>query len=643
MRSFAARSRRTLAAAIATALALGAGAVLSATAPAAAVAAEAGCLENPMGAATPIDSADGYTLFVTGDAILANSELEGTLAVGGVATFGDPRGNPNLQYPVFHGGVGGSADYDVPTIDGVDNRLLLSRFASTKVAQVQERGGPAAGAKIFDRTVPAGYTFGPQFGGTGTTYFPTGGSNMSPQLESAVQAWDGGAGADSFVPAADAFTEYFPADRGRDVLGSVAAWQTPAVTLGGEARISLDPAGPNRLTLAALTGVEKFQLTGYSPASPLVVTVAPGDVVEGRLSLPSYAVAGKETPGGDGISYILWDLSALSGDITVTTPNEPVRGALYAPDVHVIFPPEQDGGREFEGQIIAAQLSALQGGKEMHTHLFGGLFACGDAAAGGFSLEKALSLPAGADSGAFDGVGFIVTAEWTIDGTVHSRPFTLTAGAAPVDGPQDLPVGTVVTFSEATPTTVPGFAFESVTFSPARLVIGEGENPVVTATNAYTAVTAPVGGFSLRKVLAGDGAALVAPDTVFQVDYYLDGSPDPAGRLLLPASGATVSGPQDLPAGTIVTFSEAAPSAVVGGSWSGDPVFAPARIVVEADASASVSLTNTVTAIPELPLTDDEDALAVTGSNAPWWMFGAGVVLVGAGFVALLRARRQTT
>src|SRR5699024_2599675 len=110
---------------------------------------------NPMGAATTTGSTEGYTLFVKEDAILANSELEGTLAVGGTATFGDERGHGGGQYPIFHGGVGGNADYDVPTIEGEENRVLIQRFASdSKVVQVKGDGATGvnaeAGAKIGD-------------------------------------------------------------------------------------------------------------------------------------------------------------------------------------------------------------------------------------------------------------------------------------------------------------------------------------------------------------------------------------------------------------------------------------------------------------------------------------------------------------
>lgn len=112
------------------------------TAPPAAVAAPS-CTVNPMGASTPIGSDNGYTFFTSGDAVLGNTEMEGTLAVGGTAKFGDSSANTNLQYPIFQGGVGGNANYGIPKIDGDWNRVLLNRYApgtQAKVVQLKEDG-----------------------------------------------------------------------------------------------------------------------------------------------------------------------------------------------------------------------------------------------------------------------------------------------------------------------------------------------------------------------------------------------------------------------------------------------------------------------------------------------------------------------
>lgn|GEM_PF-5938923 len=146
---------------------------------------------------------------------------------------------------------------------------------------------------------------------------------------------------------------------------------------GNDQTITLNTEDPSRLPLSAFKNISKFKLEGYSQDSFLVITVAPSDVVDGRLVLPSYSFAGNKAPLNEGISYILFDLSAISGDVEITSDQEPVRGSIYAPDANITFPVEGDGGKEFEGQLIAANLTALQGGKEIHTNLFKGRFDCG--------------------------------------------------------------------------------------------------------------------------------------------------------------------------------------------------------------------------------------------------------------------------
>ncbi|TNU75032.1 choice-of-anchor A family protein [Miniimonas arenae] len=330
-----------------------------------------------MGAATPVGSADGFTIFVTGDAVLANSELEGSFAVLGSATFGDSRGQSSGQYPIVHSIAGNSA-YSVPTIDGDPTRVLLQRYAgspadATKVVQVKNQGDPAgvaAGFKLADPTSPDGYTFGPQFGGSGTTFYPVGGSNQSPQIESLVTPW-----VDLTTAQAEMGTElasaaaYFPADDGEAILEGI-DYQDAVVTNGQEARVVLSVDGPSRITLSDLAGAQKLFLQDYSETSFLVVTVSPSDVVNGVLTLPTYAGAGNVDEGS---SYLLWDLSALDGDVTVVSTANRVRGSLYAPNAHVTFPA---GGSQFEGQIIAEGLTALQGGEEIHTNLFKGAAPC---------------------------------------------------------------------------------------------------------------------------------------------------------------------------------------------------------------------------------------------------------------------------
>ncbi|TWS38150.1 hypothetical protein AKJ23_01490 [Corynebacterium glutamicum] len=545
---------------------------------------------NPMGASTPIGSADGYTIFVKDDAIFANSEMEGTIAVGGTATFGDPRGFQSPQYPIMHSTGAGNDAYGVPIIDGEGNRVLLNEiaFSGNKVVQIQNRGSVRdAGAKLFNHDSPENYTFGPQFGGSGTTYFPEDGGNQSPQLESQVQAWADGAGADTFTPEKSAFTDYFPADEGATILAVYTDWATPEIQAGGEARIKLDGSKPSQISLSDFGGAEKFFVENYNEDSFLVVNITSADLSNGILKLPSIANQGNAAPANGQLSHVLWDLSGLTGDVTITTFNEPVRGAIYAPNAHVIFPAESDGGKEFEGQIISNKFTALHGGKEMHTNLFKGRFTtekpCEETPEGGFSLKKVVE---GVDEADLDGKSFTVTASW--EG--GSKELILDADGSVVAGPQDLPVGTVVSFTEGSGTAIEGYVFGGVEFDPESVTITEDGNPVVTVTNTYTKEEPKVGGFSLKKVVEGvDEADLDGKS--FTVTASWEGG---SKELILDADGSVVAGPQDLPVGTVVSFTEGSGTAIEGYVFGGVE-FDPESVTITEDGNPVVTVTNTYT------------------------------------------------
>src|SRR5699024_10280230 len=499
------------------------------------------------------------TLFVKEDAILANSELEGTLAVGGTATFGDERGHGGGQYPIFHGGVGGNADYDVPTIEGEENRVLIQRFASdSKVVQVKGDGATGvnaeAGAKIGDHTTPDGYTFGPMFGGDGTTFFPEDGNNQSPQMDSVVQPWTDLASAQESWGIDGYVLAHFPDDEGTSIISNFTDWQDVAPPAGNDQTITLNGEGPSRLALSDFEGIEKYQLEGYSESSFLVITVDPADVVDGSVTLPSYSFAGKADGVKEGISHILFDFSAIDGEVEVIAANEPVRGAIYAPNAHIIFPPESDGGKEFEGQLIAENFTALSGGKELHTNLFKGRFPCSDdpiVEVGGFDLVKVLD---GVDAGDFPGdTVFTVVASWEVDGEAIEEEFALPVDGSVVAGPQDLPVGTVVSFDEIDVPDLDGYTFTGAEFSPESLEITAGETQEVTLSNTYQQDEVAEGTFNLRKVLSGVEAGEFPEGTTFPVTAtWADGS----AEFDLPADGSVVSAGVSLPEGTEVSFVE---------------------------------------------------------------------------------------
>ena len=442
---------------------------------------------NPMGAATPIGSEDGYTIFVTGDASLSNSELEGSLAVGGTATFSGGR------FPIVHQ-VAGSANYNVPTIDGEANRLLVQKANPTggTVVQVQSyRGSVAdsanakAGAKIGDQSVPAGYTFGPQFGGSGTTFFPADGDNQSSQIESQQQPWTTlEAAEESWAVPSNNVLAQFPADSGTDSIANYDEWTEVATPTSGEVEIALDGKHPSKLSLSDFANVGKFEVTNYSDTSFLVIQVSQDDVVGGKVNLPAYKHAGNSTDG-EGISYVLYDFSKVAGDVELTSADR-IRGAIYAPNTHIVIT-----GYQFEGQLIAADFTNSAAGEEMHTNLFAGHFPCSDepqADTGTFSMQKLLD---GVTSGDFpEGTTFPVTATWSDDEGEQSKTFDLPADGTEVAADVELPEGTVVTLAEGDlPKAPEGYTFESKDLSAESITILADGNANIgwTVTNTYTA------------------------------------------------------------------------------------------------------------------------------------------------------------
>ncbi|MGM7422091.1 DUF5979 domain-containing protein [Cellulosimicrobium sp. CpK407] len=223
---------------------------------------------------------------------------------------------------------------------------------------------------------------------------------------------------------------------------------------------------------------------------------------------------------------------------------------------------------------------------------------------GGFSVAKEL---AGNAAGIVpDDTAFLVDWSATLPaGVTYPGPLagtvTVRADGTVVDGPQDLPVGTVVTFAEQTPPNVPDVVWGTPTISPESVTITEtGDTPTaVTVTNTATSV---VGGFSLQKALIGDSAGVVPGDTAFLVDWSVvlpDGvtyDGDLSGTLTVLADGTVVDGPTDLPVGTVVTFAEQTPLPEVPGVAWGEPSLDPegALTITENDGEpVAVTVTNT--------------------------------------------------
>lgn len=262
---------------------------------------------------------------------------------------------------------------------------------------------------------------------------------------------------------------------------------------------------------------------------------------------------------------------------------------------------------------------------------------------GGFSAKKVVDGPA---AGLVpDEAQFALAYEYSLAGEPITGELLVTADGTVVNGPQGLPVGTVVEFAELAPPAVPGVEWGAVSISPATVTIAADENIEVTVTNTAGTPSVVVGGFSAAKAVTGAAASLVPADTVFTLAYeYALGDETVTGTLALPADGTVVAGPQDLPVGTVVSFEEIELPSIPGVVW-GEPVLSADEIAVAAGADTRLTVTNTANAAPVTPTTPSATPaaggqIAHTGVDGLVPAIAAAALLLAAG-VALVVARRR--
>jgi len=203
-------------------------------------------------------------------------------------------------------------------------------------------------------------------------------------------------------------------------------------------------------------------------------------------------------------------------------------------------------------------------------------------------------------------------------------------------GPATFPYGTVVTFGELTAPTPQQIAWDTRTFDPEQLVIGDDGAAVVhtTLTNSATLIT---GTFQVSKALAGIDPALLPVDS-FTIDYtaHFPGREPQAGSFEIPADG-TPAGPVDeagepveFAIGTVVNVTEVAPDPAdlpEGYAWSGSATWTPASwVLIGPDETPTLQVTNSVvqlTRYAAVKKLDGDAASAVpAGTTFPleWWV-----------------------
>lgn len=369
---------------------------------------------NPMGLATPVgsDPDSAFTLFTWGDAVFNNSETEGSIAVGGKATFLSPN-HPDFSDYLIVQKKAGNGDYKIPSIDGAPTRVLVNQYGANPdpgasrgtAVKVQQSGYVKLGSGIENFSVFP-YSSGLRFA-MGTA---EGGAwrvkhNQGPQIQVTHQPYNAGDQAADFF-AKKPFKEYFPADPYLSIMESMAslgddAWVPVKLSGTGEINIIRTSTNqmPSRLEYGALasqvSGAQNLNKIKYlNPGNkrvgsepqtdqyrPLIITVRDTDLIDGHLWIPSSPEMGSDAKGaGAQTSLVMYDLSALAGKDVKLVSGSRMTGAIYAPDVNIIVPKKTPRGgenTELEGQIIARTFETYTSGKEMHSNLFYGRFPTG--------------------------------------------------------------------------------------------------------------------------------------------------------------------------------------------------------------------------------------------------------------------------
>lgn len=504
----------------------------------------------------PLEGFTAWNVVSFGDTTL-NKESQGPVAVGGTLTFSGVNVAMNQAAPVGDQQIGlVAAKVDFADSTGqlkVDNGAFRVASEGTTSILTKDQNGASVNAQAV--APGAGYGSTPGI--------------VAQNAQGSTSGYEAGL-FDTL------FSQATAQAASKRTAAAAACNLSAAVTITGtNAAVTLTPGGANfwnvdAATLSSLTEI-KFEGAGPTPDTPLIINVTGGDAVTF-----GFTMAGDPDRTG-----ILWNMPGVT---TLAQTGDSVDGSILAPNA--VY---HKGASNIQGNVVVD--SSVLNGSEEHFYPFAGVINdCGTAQVGGFSVGKVLS---GVDASVFpEGTVFSVTASWSQDGAAKSEVLELKPDGTVVEGPQDLPVGTVVTFSEADAPQVGGYTFTGVSFSPKSVTIADGVDAKVTATNTYEKAQAAVGGFSISKVLV-DGADLVPAGTVFTVEYYLDGSATAAGTLQVKA-GETVKGPQDLPVGTTVTFKEQTPPDVSGGTWTAARID-PSTLTIGAGTDPTVTVTNRFT------------------------------------------------
>ncbi|SFR74986.1 choice-of-anchor A domain-containing protein [Agromyces sp. CF514] len=568
-------------------------------------------------AVNPLTLAGGYTVYAQGNATLGNSEFEGSIAVGERL-----RLTHSATYQFAHV-IAGTGSYVLPTVDGDPTRVLIGDYASDPAnnqgrVQITSLGATepsqVGDLKIVDRAAPfVSFTRGDWL-----RYARTAGTDDPPLIDAQNQdypddanppgtsAGDGSiftyeTGADSRAIVADYVQA--SADANQDEIDECFANVVDPTQLVGHPveiledagdRIVLGPLSPDQPNVLQYADIEGASLLQFSdgtpgPLNPLVIHVAAGTTT---IMPPAIDPEGTYSP------YTVWDLSEVTGAVTISTGGRG-DGSIYAPDANVTI-----SAQPWDGQIIANDVTILGG--EVHSYLFAGALPCDTPVEEGtFSVAKELSgvAPGDVAPGTTFQVRYVALAP---DGTRSTGVLELSPDGTPASPDVQFPFGTRIALFEVPPdddVLPPDLAWTDVTWDGDTTFVIDGTHPTTELVVTDTAAPIPAG-FSVSKQLTGSGDTAVPSGAEFTLSYTVNGG-DPIGLTVSPDDPAVVA---DLEAGDAVTIGEIEFPEVEGITW-GTPVWTVDGVPVEPDANGDVTFTLVGGETIAVQLTNEADAV----------------------------------
>ncbi|KQM83150.1 hypothetical protein ASE68_07830 [Agromyces sp. Leaf222] len=568
-----------------------------------------------LSAVNPLTLAGGYTVYAQGNATLGNSEFEGSIAVGDRL-----RLTQAATYQFAHV-IAGAGSYVLPTVDGDPTRVLIGAYASIDNvgrAQITSRGATqpsqVGDLKVVDRAAP----FISFERGSWLRYARAVGIDDPPLIDALNQVYPD----DSTPPASSAGGgSIFTYETGADTRSVVADYVQasadanedeiaqcfaevidPDELVGHPVEIledvgdrivlgPLSPDQPNVLQYADIEGAKLLQFSDGTPGplNPLVIHVDPGTTT---ILAPAIDPEGTYSP------YVVWDLSQVTGPVSISTDGRG-DGSIYAPDADLTIT-----AQPWDGQIIANDVTIAGG--EVHSYMFAGALPCDTPEeAGTFSVAKALSgVPPG--DLAPDAVFRVRYVALAPDGTRSTGVLELSPDGTPVSPVEVFPYGTMIALFEIPPDDgdlPPDLAWTDVAWDGDTTFVIDGTHPSVELVVTDTAAPIPAG-FSVTKTLSGSGETAVPSGAEFTLGYAVNGG-EPIDLVVSPDEPAVVD---DLVAGDVVTIGEIEFPDVDGITW-GTPVWSVNGEPVTPDENGDVEFTLVGGETIAVELTNEADAV----------------------------------